>query len=63
MGLAQETLHSVRVKRQFTKVIKLYLPKSYDRVRWLYLRLKLFHLGFNLSFVNWVMRCVTSVSF
>jgi hypothetical protein len=39
------------------------LSKSYDKVRWFYLRLMLIHVGFNLNFVNWVMNCVSLVSF
>jgi hypothetical protein len=44
-------------------VIKVDLSKAYDRVSWLYLWLMLIHLGFNLGIVNWVMNCVTSISF
>jgi hypothetical protein len=39
------------------------LSKAYDRVSCLYSRLMLIHLGFCVPFVNWVMNCVTSVTF
>jgi hypothetical protein len=44
-------------------VLKIDLLKSYDRVSWLYIRLLLTHLGFDVPFINWVMNCLTSASF
>jgi hypothetical protein len=43
--------------------IKLDMAKAYDRVEWNYLRGTMLRLGFAESFVNTVMRCVTSVAF
>jgi hypothetical protein len=43
--------------------IKLDLAKAYDRVEWVYLQGIMLKLGFDAFFVEWVMRCVTLVSF
>ena len=42
---------------------KLDLSKAYDRVDWEYLRGAMIRLGFQDRWVNWVMQCVTTVSF
>lgn len=63
IGVAQEGLHSLKSRRLKGVVIKLDLSKAYDRVNWIYLRLLLTHLGFAVSFIRWVMSCVTSISF
>jgi hypothetical protein len=44
-------------------VVKIDLSKAFDRVNWLYIRMLLIHLGFGLVFVNWIMACLSSVSF
>eukprot|EP00253_Pinus_taeda_P027771 PITA_27771 len=63
IGIAQETLHSIRQTIKKGAVIKIDLSKAYDRICWTYLRMLLTHLGFKLDFINWIMGCVTSVSF
>jgi hypothetical protein len=42
---------------------KLDLSKAYDRVAWAFLEKVLLKLGFNCSWVRWIMTCVTSVRF
>jgi hypothetical protein len=56
-----QALHSIKVKRLKAMVVKVDLSKTYDRARWLYLRLMLIHLGFKSQFVTWVMNCVTLI--
>jgi hypothetical protein len=63
VGVAQEGLRTIKIKKLKPLVVKVDLSKAYDRVNWLYLRLLLIHLGFCAPFVTWVMNCVTSVSF
>jgi hypothetical protein len=43
--------------------VKIDLSKAYDRVNWLYIWMLLIHLGFGVAFTNWVMGCLTTVSF
>ena len=43
--------------------MKIDLSKTFDRVSWMYVRMLLMHLGFHIEFINWVMVCLTSVSF
>jgi hypothetical protein len=63
IGVAQEALHSIKSRKLRSAVLKIDLSKAYDRVSWLYLRLLLTHLGFSVSFIRWIMCCITTVSF
>jgi hypothetical protein len=63
IGVAQEGLHSIKLKKLKVVVVKIDLSKAFDRVNWLYIRMLLIHLGFGLVFVNWIMACLSSVSF
>eukprot|EP01018_Ginkgo_biloba_P022058 Gb_03022 [translate_table: standard] len=63
IGVAQEGLHSIKTRRLKAVVAKIDLSKTHDRVSWLYLRMMLIHIGFCVPFVNWVMSCVSTVSF
>jgi hypothetical protein len=44
-------------------VIKINLSKEYDRVTWLYIWMLLIHLGFGVAFTNWIIGCLSFVSF
>lgn len=61
--MAQEALHSLKVKNLPGTILKLDLSKAYDRVSWLYLKMLLIPLGFNIGFIRWIMGCVTSTTF
>eukprot|EP00253_Pinus_taeda_P009579 PITA_09579 len=63
IGVAQEVIHSVKQKKKKGVVLKIDLSKAYDRINWLYLRMLLTHLGFNYSFISWIMGCISNVSF
>jgi hypothetical protein len=63
IGIAQEGLHSMKTRKLKGAVLKIDLSKAYDRVSWLYIRLLLTHLGFDVPFINWAMNCLTTASF
>eukprot|EP00253_Pinus_taeda_P003035 PITA_03035 len=63
IGVAQEVIHSVKMKKNKGAVLKIDLSKAYDRISWLYLRMLLTHVGFSYPFVSWIMGCITNVSF
>jgi hypothetical protein len=56
-------MHNIKTKKISTMILKLDLSKAYVQANWLYLRLILYHLGFGVHFLNWVMSCLTLVSF
>jgi hypothetical protein len=43
--------------------MKVDLQKAYDRVNWSFLKAVLEKFGFHWQFVNWIMQCVSSVSY
>jgi hypothetical protein len=63
IGVAQEALHSIKVKNTKYLVLKLDMMKSYDRVDWRFLRLVLLQIGLILEATNWIMGCVSSTNF
>jgi hypothetical protein len=46
VGIAKESIHSIKFRNQRLMVMKLDLFKAYDKVCWLYIRLILIHLSF-----------------
>lgn len=64
--VAHEMIHSLGVKEDEAAewmVAKTDMSKAYDRVEWGYLRALLCALGFDKTWINWVMKCVTSVTY
>lgn len=63
--IVQEILHSFKTRK--TKpglmAVKLDLQKAYDRVNWKFIQAVFLHLGFNETFTNWILACISSVSF
>ena len=53
----------MKTKNHKGVVLKVDLAKAYDKVSWMYIPLLLTHLGFDISFIRWVMNCITNVSF
>lgn len=44
-------------------VLKVDLRKAYDTLEWIFLKQMLLDLGFPFKFVQWIMTCVTTVSY
>lgn len=63
IGVAQETIHSIRQAKKKGAALKIDLSKAYDRIDWSFLRLLLTHFGFKVEFINWIMGCITNVNF
>ena len=63
--IAYECLHTIRKQRAKRPyfALKIDMMKAYDRVEWGYLRNCLVKLGFDLNWINTVMRCVTNVRY
>ncbi|KAL4304011.1 hypothetical protein GQ457_10G010470 [Hibiscus cannabinus] len=56
------TLHTSTSRSSEGAVFKLDMEKAFDRVQWPFLRAVMLHLGFVPSWVDLIMRCVSSVS-
>ena len=63
IGISQEGLHSMHTKKIKGMILKIDLAKAFDQASWLYIRMLLTHLGFSLQVINWIMCCITSVSY
>lgn len=63
IGVAQEGLHSMKTKNIKGPGIRLDLSKAYNRVNRIYIRMLLTHLGLGITFIRWIMCCLTMVSF
>ena len=62
-GVAQEGIHSMKVRNIKGSIFKINLAKAFDKVSWLYIHLLLTHLGFDIALIIWIMSCFTTVSF
>lgn len=63
--IVQELLHSFKTRKVKSGLmaIMLDLQKAYDRVNWSFLKVVLTRFGFIDTFINWIMTCISTVSF
>ena len=63
--LAQEILHAMKKKKGKTSwmALKIDMEKTYDRLEWGFLEKVLHCFGFPSSWIQWVMQCVSTMSF
>ena len=60
IGITQEVLHYLQVKKCFAFILKLDLNKEFDKVHWDKVCLILLHIGLPLNVVNWITTCISS---
>ncbi|KAM0925791.1 hypothetical protein ACQ4PT_003954 [Festuca glaucescens] len=64
--IAFECFHAIQRNKKPSEsfcAYKMDLSKAYDRVNWTFLKELLLKLGFNETWVSWIMTCVTTVKF
>ncbi|KAA3470958.1 reverse transcriptase [Gossypium australe] len=64
--LAYEILHSMRNKRMGKKglmALKIDMSKTYDRVEWDFLKQMMARMGFDESWIQLIMKCISTVSY
>lgn len=61
--IPMETIHFMTISKEKAMFIKLDMAKVYDRVWWSFLQKILRDFGFVDEWIQWVMSCVTSISF
>ncbi|KAM1341765.1 hypothetical protein ACFX13_006265 [Malus domestica] len=64
--VASEIVHAIKTKNSGWKgvmALKLDINKAYDRIEWSSLEQMMRHLGFAEEWINWIMMCVTTVTY
>ncbi|CAA7030770.1 unnamed protein product [Microthlaspi erraticum] len=64
--IAQELFHALRTNpggRTKRMAIKTDMSKAYDRVEWEFIEAVMRKMGFAETWIRWIMRCITSVSY
>ena len=64
--ITHETLNFLKVSeatKRCSMVVKTDMSKAYDRIEWAFLEKVLQQFGFEAVWINWVMECVTTVSY
>ena len=64
--IAHEVYYSLKSrKRQANSymALKADITKAYDRLEWKFLEETMRHMGFNSTWISWIMKCVSTISF
>ena len=64
--IAQEMFHALRTKpggKVKRMAIKTNMSKSYDSMEWSFIQVVMRKMGFSDIWIDWIMRCITSVKY
>lgn len=53
----------IKSRQKCIMAMKTDMSKAYDRVEWNFISIVLKRLGFNGTWINWIMQCITTVSY
>lgn len=56
-------LKTSKAEKNCTMAVKTDMSKAYDRIEWSFVQQVLQRLGFNAKWINWLMQCITTVSY
>jgi hypothetical protein len=56
-------LHNSKAKERCFMAVKTDMSKAYDRVEWDFIELVMERMGFHSTWINWIMQCITTVSY
>ena len=63
VGITQEVMHSIKVRKLEALILKVDMIKAYNRVNWTFLRLILLQIGLTMEIINLIMECVSIAKF
>lgn len=63
IGIAQECMHSIKIRNTQASLIKVDLTKAYNCIDWDFLRMVLYKEGISSSNIGWIMGCIQSTNF
>ncbi|KFK27798.1 hypothetical protein AALP_AA8G430800 [Arabis alpina] len=64
--IAHEMLHSLKRRKRWAKsymTVKTDISKAYDRMEWQFIKDTMMQMGFNDTWIGWIMMCVETVTF
>lgn len=64
--IAHEMLHTLQKRKRWSKsymAVKTDISKAYDRLEWKFLEDTMICMGFDARWIEWIMKCVRTVSF
>ena len=64
--MAHEMLHSLKSRKRWARsymAVKTDISKAYDRLEWKFLEDTMISMRFDVKWINWIMKCVSSVTF
>eukprot|EP00253_Pinus_taeda_P023386 PITA_23386 len=61
--LSKEVIHSLKILKKPSMIMKLDLSKAFDKLSWEYIHQMLLAFGFNATWTRWIMNLITSPCF